>query len=41
MKYWFHEKDLILLQPANKKLKPIYSRDVKVTGVVVGVVRKL
>jgi repressor LexA len=41
VKYWFPEKDQIRLQPANKKLKPIYSRDAKVTGVVVGVVRKL
>ena len=41
VKYWFPEKDRIRLQPANKKLKPIYSRDAKVTGVVVGVVRRL
>lgn len=41
VKYWYPEKDRIRLQPANKKLKPIYSRDAKVTGVVVGVVRKL
>lgn len=41
VKYWFPEKGRVRLQPANKKLKPIYSRDAKVTGVVVGVVRKL
>lgn len=41
VKYWFPEKDRIRLQPANKKLKPIYSRDAKVIGVVVGVVRKI
>ena len=41
VKYWFPEKNRIRLQPANKKLKPIYSRDAKVIGVVVGVVRKL
>lgn len=41
VKYWFPEKNRVRLQPANKKLKPIYSREAKVTGVVVGVVRKL
>jgi len=41
VKYWFPEKNRVRLQPANKKLKPIYSRDAKVIGVVVGVVRKL
>lgn len=39
LKYWFPEKNRVRLQPANRKLKPIYSRDVKVLGVVVGVVR--
>jgi repressor LexA len=41
VKYWYPEKNRIRLQPANKRLKPIYSRDAKVIGVVVGVVRKL
>ncbi len=41
LKYWFPEKNRVRLQPANKKMKPIYSRDVRVTGVVVGVVRKI
>ena len=40
LKYWFPEKNRVRLQPANKRLKPIYSRDAKVVGVVVGVVRK-
>lgn len=39
LKYWYPEKNRIRLQPANKRLKPIYSRDAKVIGVVVGVVR--
>ena len=39
LKYWFPEKNRIRLQPANKKMKPIYSKDVRVVGVVVGVVR--
>lgn len=41
LKYWFPEKNRVRLQPANKSMKPIYSRDVKVIGVVVGVVRQL
>ena len=41
LKYWFPEKNRIRLQPANKKLKPIYSKDAKVIGVVVGVVRQV
>ena len=39
LKYWYPEKNRIRLQPANKRLKPIYTRDAKVVGVVVGVVR--
>ncbi len=41
LKYWFPEKNRVRLQPANKHMKPIYSRDVRVIGVVVGVVRKM
>lgn len=41
LKYWFPEKNRIRLQPANKRMKPIYRKDVKVQGVVVGVVRSL
>ena len=41
LKYWFPEKNRIRLQPANKKMKPIYSKDAKVIGVVIGVVRKM
>ncbi len=41
LKYWFPEKNRIRLQPANKSMKPIYSRDAKVSGVVIGVVRKI
>lgn len=39
LKYWYPEKNRIRLQPANKRLKPIFTRDAKVIGVVVGVVR--
>ena len=41
LKYWFPEKNRVRLQPANKRLKPIYSKDVKVIGVVIGVVRRV
>jgi repressor LexA len=41
LKYWFPEKNRVRLQPANKRMKPIYSKDVKVIGVVQGVVRKI
>jgi len=39
LKYWYPEKNRIRLQPANKRLKPKYSTDARVIGVVVGVVR--
>ena len=41
LKYWYPEKNRIRLQPANKEMKPIYTKDAKVIGVVVGVVRTL
>jgi repressor LexA len=43
LKYWFPEKSKkrIRLQPANKKMKPIYVKDAKVLGVISGVVRKV
>lgn len=40
LKYWFPEKSRVRLQPANKNMKPIYRKDVRVQGVVVGLVRK-
>lgn len=41
VKYWFPEKNRIRLQPANERLKPIYTTDAKVIGVVTGVVRRI
>lgn len=41
LKYWHPEKNRIRLQPANKKMKPIYVRDVQVLGVMIGVVRSV
>lgn len=40
LKYWFPEKNRIRLQPANGTMKPIYVKNAKVRGVVIGVVRK-
>jgi len=41
LKRWYPEKRRIRLEPANSKMKPIYVKDAKVLGVVVGVVRKV
>ncbi len=41
LKYWYPEARRVRLQPANSSMKPIYSRNVKVLGVVTGVVRKV
>lgn len=41
LKYWHPEKNRIRLQPANNKMKPIYVRNAKVLGIVVGVVREM
>ena len=41
LKYWFPEKRRIRLEPANSRMKPIYVKNAKILGVVVGVVRKV
>ncbi len=41
LKRWHPEKNRIRLEPANSKMKPIYVRNARVLGVVVGVVRKV
>jgi repressor LexA len=41
LKRWFPEKNRIRLEPANAAMKPIYVRDARVVGIVVGLVRKL
>ncbi len=41
LKRWFPEKNRIRLEPANSNMKPIFVRNAKVLGVVVGVVRKV
>lgn len=40
LKRFFKEANRIRLEPANAKMKPIYSKNVQVLGVVVGVIRK-
>jgi repressor LexA len=41
LKRWFPEKNRIRLEPANSAMKPIFVKDARVLGVVVGVVRKV
>jgi repressor LexA len=41
LKRWYNEGHRIRLEPANASMKPIYVRNARVLGVVVGVVRKL
>jgi repressor LexA len=41
LKRWFPEKNRIRLEPANATMKPIFVKDARVLGVVVGVVRKV
>jgi repressor LexA len=41
LKRWFPEKNRIRLEPANATMKPIFVRNARVLGVVVGVVRKV
>ena len=36
LKRWFPEKNRIRLEPANSSMKPIYVKDARVLGVVVG-----
>jgi repressor LexA len=41
LKRWFPEKNRIRLQPANSNMKPIYVKNARILGVVVGVVRRV
>lgn len=41
LKRWFPEKNRIRLEPANSSMAPIYVKDARVLGVVVGVVRQV
>jgi repressor LexA len=41
LKRWYPERKRIRLEPANSNMKPIYVKNARVLGVVVGVVRKV
>lgn len=41
LKRWFPEKKRIRLEPANSSMKPIYVKNAKILGVLIGVVRQL
>ena len=41
LKRFYRERDRVRLQPANGAMSPIYARDVKIQGKVIGVVRRL
>jgi len=41
LKYWHPERNRIRLQPANSEMSPLYVKDARVLGIVVGVVRKV
>lgn len=41
LKRFFMEKNRIRLEPANSSMKPIYVRNAKILGVVIGVVRQV
>lgn len=40
LKKFYKEKNRVRLQPANDAYKPIYSRNVQIQGVVIGVIRR-
>lgn len=40
LKKFYKEKNRVRLQPANEAYKPIYARDVRIQGVVIGVIRR-
>ncbi|HEV2250250.1 MAG TPA: transcriptional repressor LexA [Candidatus Limnocylindria bacterium] len=41
LKRFYKERDRVRLQPANSAMEPIYARDVKIQGKVIGVIRRL
>jgi repressor LexA len=41
LKRWYPERNRIRLEPANARMKPIYVKNARILGVVVGVVRKV
>ncbi len=41
LKRFYRAKDKIRLQPANRRMRPIYAKDVQILGKVVGVIRRV
>ena len=41
LKRFYKERDRVRLQPANSGMQPIYAREVKIQGKVIGVIRRL
>ncbi len=41
LKRWYVERNRIRLEPSNSSMKPIYVKNAKILGVIVGVVRKV
>ena len=41
LKHFYREKTRIRLQPANRAYRPIYTRNVRIQGVVIGVLRRM
>ena len=41
LKRWYPEKNRVRLEPANSAMQPIYVKNARVLGIVVGVVRKV
>ncbi len=41
LKRFYRERDRIRLQPANSAMSPIYAREVKIQGKVIGLIRRL
>ena len=41
LKRFYKEKKTIRLQPANKNYSPIYSTNVRIEGIVIGILRKM
>ena len=41
LKKWYPEANRIRLEPANRSMRPIYVKDAKVLGVLIGVVRNM
>lgn len=41
LKKFYKEKNRFRLQPANKKMKPIYTKNVEIQGKLVGILRKI